>query len=178
MSDQYVGEIRMFAGNYPPKGWAFCDGSTLPINGNEALYSIIGVTYGGDGQNSFKLPDLRGRIPVHRGGNSTTGSTFMMGQQGGVEKVTLTSDQLPTHTHQVNAQLAPGTLKNPSNAFWATSNTNQYAASTSTTIVTPNAKLSSQSISTVGGGQAHDNMMPYLTVSFIIALSGLYPVQG
>ena len=180
MSDQYVGEIRMFAGNYAPEGWAFCDGSTLPINGNEALYSLIGVTYGGDGQTNFKLPDLRGRLPVHKGQNAQTGTTYAMGQQGGVEKVTLTSGQLPAHTHPVNAQAGavPGSLKNPNNAFWATSSTGQYAASTSTTTVTPDTKLGNQAISAVGGGQAHDNMMPFLTVSFIIALNGLYPSQG
>ena len=165
MSDQYVGEIRMFAGNYPPRNWAFCDGSTLPINGNEALYSVIGTTYGGDGQTNFKLPDLRGRIPVHKGQNSATGTQY-------VEKVTLTTAELPAHTHPVNAQSAMGTLNNPTNAFWAGYSKNLYSTST------PDLQMNAQAVTVVGGGQAHDNMMPYLTVSFIIALNGIYPSQG
>lgn len=173
MSDQYVGEIRMFAGKYAPKDWAFCDGSLLSINGNEMLYSLIGVTYGGDGQTNFKLPDLRGRIPISLGQNPQTGTTYAAGQAGGVEKVTLISDQLPAHTHAVNAQSSTtGAVDNPTNAFWAGSATKQYTKSN------PNAVMSTNAIDAVGGGQPHDNMMPYLVVSFIIAVNGLYPSQG
>ncbi|GIO56673.1 MULTISPECIES: phage tail protein [Paenibacillus] len=172
MSDQYVGEIRMFAGNYPPVGWAFCDGTTLPINGYEALYSLIGTTYGGDGQTNFKLPDLRGRLPVHMGKNPQTQTTYNLGQQGGTEKVTLTEGQLPQHTHMLNAQSAPGTLSNPSNAFWAKGSLKQYSTAE------PDSAMNAAAISSEGGGQPHNNMMPFLTVSFIIATEGLYPSQG
>jgi microcystin-dependent protein len=171
MSDQYVGEIRMFAGNYAPEGWAFCDGSTLPINGYEALYSLIGTTYGGDGQTNFKLPDLRGRIPVHQG-QSQSGIVYAMGQQSGTETVTLTSAQIPAHTHPVNAQSATGTTNSPNNAFWAGNTIKQYAQSA------PDGMMSASAITTAGGSQSHDNMMPYLAVSFIIAVNGLYPSQG
>ncbi|WP_274366126.1 phage tail protein [Paenibacillus thermotolerans] len=173
MSDQYVGEIRMFAGNYAPQGWAICDGSTLLINDCEALYTLIGTTYGGDGQTNFKLPDLRGRIPIFAGQNPKTGTSYALGQQGGIERVTLTLDQLPEHTHPANAQSnGSGNVNTPVNAFWAASTVNQYSKANADIVMNSNA------ISTEGAGQQHDNMMPYLAVTFIIALIGIYPSQS
>ncbi|WP_454190373.1 phage tail protein [Paenibacillus sp. Marseille-Q7038] len=173
MSDQYVGEIRMFAGNYPPKGWAFCDGAILPITGNESLYSIIGVTYGGDGTTNFKLPDLKGRLPLHKGTNSKTGTEYTMGQTGGTETVALTLAQLPAHTHAVNAQSAAGNTGDPANAFWAASASKQYSVDKN-----PTGLMNAASVSSSGASNPHNNLMPYLPVSFIIALQGLYPTQG
>ena len=118
MSDQYLGEIRMFAGNYAPEGWAMCNGQLLMINQNEALFSLIGTTYGGDGQTTFALPDLQGRVPVHTGRNNVTGTVYPLGQKGGTETVTLVADQLPRHTHAVNAQSQAGTSSTPDNNYW------------------------------------------------------------
>jgi len=168
MSDQYVGEIRVFGGNYAPEGWAMCNGQLLPINGNEALFSLIGQTYGGDGVTNFALPDLRGRLALHMG-TGTTGSIYSMGQVGGSETVTLTSAQLPAHTHAAQAQSAQGTAASPSNAFWAGSTINQYANTA------PDGVMDPAALGSAGGNQAHDNMMPYLTLTFIIALEGIYP---
>lgn len=173
MSDQYVGEIRMFAGNYPPKGWAFCDGTILPITDNESLYSIIGVTYGGDGTTNFKLPDLRGRLPLHKGTNSKSGTEYAMGQTGGTETVALTLAQLPAHTHEVNAQSTAGNIGDPTNTFWAASTSKQYSADKN-----PTGLMNTASVSSTGASNPHNNLMPYLPVSFIIALQGLYPSQG
>lgn len=173
MSDQYLGEIRMFSGNYAPVGWAFCDGSILPINGNEALYSLIGVIYGGDGQTTFRLPDLRGRVAVHSGINSKTGTTYSMGQQAGAEKVTLSANELPAHTHVVNAlNASTDNVSNPANDFWSLSQATQYAATAA------DGTMNAGAVSVEGAGQAHNNMMPSLSISFIIALEGLYPSQG
>jgi len=175
MSDQYVGEIRMFAGKYAPQGWEFCNGQTLPINQYEVLYTLIGTTYGGDGRNDFKLPDLRGRLPLHNGTSKDSAgndiSTYKLGQTGGAETVTLTDTQLPTHTHIVNAQEAIGTSTSPENTLWATSTSKQYST------LVPNSTMSGSVVSSVGGNQAHSNMMPYLPVSFIIAVVGLFPSQ-
>jgi microcystin-dependent protein len=169
MSDQYLGEIRMFSGNYAPQGWAFCNGQTLQINQNQALYSLLGTTYGGDGQSTFALPDLQCRIPVHMGTNSASGTNYPLGQKAGSETVTLTEDQLPAHTHTVNAQSVAGTTADPTNSFWATSTVKQYATGS------PNGAMSSAAISLVGGNQSHNNIMPFFAVSFIIALEGNYP---
>ncbi|BAU27072.1 microcystin-dependent protein [Aneurinibacillus soli] len=169
MSEPYIGEIRMFAGNYPPIGWAFCDGSVLPISGNEVLFTLIGITYGGDGQTTFALPDLRGRIPIHMGTSSLSSATYVLGQKGGTETVTVTESQLPQHTHPVFAQSADGTTTSPNNAFWATSSINQYSKSE------PTSTMKNTAISSIGGNQSHNNMMPFLAVTFIIALEGMYP---
>ncbi|CAG7658616.1 phage tail protein [Paenibacillus allorhizosphaerae] len=172
MSDQYVGEIRLFAGKYAPQGWAFCDGQTLKITDNEVLYTLIGTTYGGDGQTTFALPDMRGRVLVHMGTSPLTGTTYNLAQNGGNEIVTLTSTQLPAHTHQVNAQEGTATVSDPTNAFWAGGQVEMYSSTA------PNNAMDPAAISSVGGNQSHDNMMPFLTLTYIIALQGLYPSQG
>lgn len=169
--DAYLGEIRIFGGNYAPQGWAFCNGQLLPISGNEALYSLLGTTYGGNGQNSFALPDLRGRLPLHLG-QSTSGRHYLLGERGGTEQVTLSETQLPAHTHQAHGT-ATGSVGNPSNAYWGTaSGGNAYAKAT------PNTAMAPQALSTMGNNQPHDNMMPSLGLSFIIAVQGLYPPRS
>lgn len=171
MSDQYIGEIRLFSGNYAPQGWAFCDGQLVDINQYTALYTLIGTTYGGDGRTTFALPDLRGRLPIHMG-VSSTGVSYSIGQKDGVEKVTLTSSQLPNHTHEINAQSAGGASNSPANAFSASGSVNLYSNAA------PNNTMNSGAISSAGGNQAHDNMMPFLTLSYIIAVEGLFPSRN
>lgn len=171
--EAYVGEIRMFGGNFAPVGWALCNGQLLSISENDLLFALIGTTYGGDGQTTFAVPDLRGRLPIHMGQNPTTGTTYPLGQMGGTETVTLISQQMPVHTHAVNATTVEGTQAGPSNAIWAASNLNEYSnAGVADTAMTGNA------VSAVGGNLPHDNMMPSLCVNFIISLYGVYPQQS
>ena len=166
MSSPYVGEIRLFGGNFPPQGWAFCDGQLLSIAENDVLFTLIGTTFGGDGQSTFALPDLRGRIPV------CAGSSYVIGSSGGAETVTLARSQLPVHAHSAACQSAAGNQGGPQNAVWASSPANQYAAGAA------NAAMNPAQVSAFGGSQPHDNMMPYLPLSFIISLYGIYPSQG
>jgi len=165
----YIGEIRMFGGNFAPNGWSFCDGSVLAISQNSTLFNLIGTTYGGDGQVTFALPDLRGRLPVHQG-TSSIGSPFVIGQLSGVEGVTLTVGQIPSHNHPAMAQSGAGSTTSPIGTTWAGTSTNQYTASNA------NASMSGTS-GTTGLGQPHNNLMPYLCVNFIISLFGIYPSQ-
>jgi Microcystin-dependent protein len=169
MSDQYLGEIRMFAGDYAPEGWAMCNGQLLSIAEHQELFSLIGTTYGGDGQTTFALPDLRGRLPVHMGKNNETGTVYPLGQMGGTETVALVSDQLPNHAHAVNAQSGAGTTSNAASNYWAAGPVNLYSSAGA------NGMMGSSAIGTTGGNMAHNNVMPYLAVNFIIALQGLYP---
>ena len=162
MAQPYVGEFRMFAGNFAPAGWAFCDGSLMSIAENEALFQLIGTTYGGDGQSTFALPDLRGRLPLHQG------SGLSIGESGGSETVTLTGNQIPAHSHAAQASGAGGTQSGPGGGLWASSALNQFAAGDGTNLMANN-------LGSVGGSQPHDNMMPYLAVSFIISLFGIFP---
>ncbi|SDY20589.1 phage tail protein [Hymenobacter psychrophilus] len=166
----YVGEIAIFAGNFPPSGWMFCDGSLLPISENETLFQLIGTTYGGDGQESFALPDLRGRAPLHQGNNGT--SSYTLAQQGGVESVTLTVAQIPAHTHTPAASTAPGTSASPIGTVPADSGSGsaQYTQATTNLVTQP-----AQTLGPVGGNQPHDNMQPYLAVNYIISLFGIFP---
>jgi len=164
MSESYLGEIRMFAGNFAPQGWALCNGQLLSIAENEALFALLGTTYGGDGQNTFGLPDLQGRIPVH------PNTAYPLGSKGGTETVTLTAAQMPAHTHTANAVNSPAASLSPSNAVWAAGPREIYAAGT------PSA-MNAASISPVGGSQPHDNMMPSTAISFIISLYGVFPPQ-
>ena len=166
MSQPYVGEIRMFAGNFAPAGWMFCEGQLLPISENETLFLLIGTTYGGDGQSTFALPDLRGRIPLHFGNN------FTLAETGGAETVTLTVQQIAAHAHPLLASSGQASTTAPAANLPATTQ-----ASTITPYGTdaPLVSLSPNSMSTVGGSQPHNNFQPYLCVDFIISLFGVYP---
>jgi microcystin-dependent protein len=164
MADPFVGEIRIFAGNFAPAGWMFCDGQLLSISENDTLFQLIGTTYGGDGQSTFALPDLRGRLPIHMGNG------FILAETGGAEEVTLTAQQIPGHTHALTASTAPGTQNAPAN--------NVIAASPSVTVFvgdTPDSNLAPSAISPIGGSQPHTNFQPYLCVDFIISLFGRFP---
>jgi microcystin-dependent protein len=169
MSQPFIGEIRMFGGNFAPQGWALCDGSLLPISEYDVLYTLIGTTYGGDGQTTFALPDLRGRFPVHQGTGG--GQTVVMGQSGGTETVTLTRNQLPAHTHQLTGSSA-AMSQSPANALPAQWDEGQYSTAPPTA-----ASLAPSAVSAAGGSTPHENRSPYLAVGFIIALFGVYPSQ-
>lgn len=171
MGAPYIGEIRMFGGNFPPVGWEFCQGQLLPISENDALFTLIGTTYGGDGQETFALPDLRGRIPVKAG--SLTGRTFVLGESGGVDSVTLTVNQIPLHNHPPVANTGKGDSPSPAGRTWARPNSGPAYASGAT----PNVPMSATMIQPAGGSQPHDNMMPYLPINFIISLYGIFPQQ-
>lgn len=164
MSQAFIGEIRLFAGNFAPVGWAFCDGSLVLIADNEPLFNLIGTTYGGDGTNNFALPDLRGRIPLHMGAG------FAQGELAGVESVTLTINQIPSHSHVPLASTNTGSQANPINGVWAASSGGQYSD------VAPALPMDPGALGLTGGSQPHDNMPPFLVVSFIIALEGIFPV--
>lgn len=166
MAQPYIGEIRMFGGNFAPAGWMFCEGQTLPISENETLFQLIGTTYGGDGQSTFNLPDLRGRIPIHQGNG------YVLAETGGAEQVTLTVNQIPAHSHPLLASSSPSTTPNPAGHVLA-------SALTATPFIAlpPDTSLSPQAMSTVGGSQPHNNMQPYLCVDFIISLFGIFPSQ-
>jgi microcystin-dependent protein len=164
MAESFLGEIRMFAGNFAPAGWMFCAGQQVPIVENDALFNLIGTTYGGDGQQTFALPDLRGRIPIHMGGG------FAIGQPGGVEEVTLNVQQIPSHSHLLMASNDTANSPNPGNNVLARSPQLNMFSNT-----TPSIPMSSQFLSPTGGSQAHDNFQPYLCVSFIISMFGIFP---
>ena len=166
--DPYIGEIRIFGGSFAPKGWAFCDGQLLPISDNDTLYSLLGTTYGGDGVSTFALPDLRGRLPLHMG-KSSSGGSYMQGEQAGTEQVTQSADQLPAHTHQSRGSTT-GSEGSPKDACWAGSSLGSAYSKAS-----PTTSLAPQALSMTGKSQPHDNMMPSLGLSFIIALQGIYP---
>jgi microcystin-dependent protein len=173
MSNPFVGEIRMFGGNFAPSGWAFCSGQLLSIAENDVLFALIGTTYGGDGVNTFGLPDLRGRIPLHQGTGPGL-STYVIGQLAGVENVTLLSNQMPIHTHTAAASSASTGVSDPTNTFWASNPAvKQYAPSTATL-----TSMAATSVSAVGANQPHDNMPPFLAISFIISLFGIFPTRN
>lgn len=174
MADPFIGEIRMFTGNYAPQNWALCNGQTLPINQNQALFSILGVTYGGDGVTNFQLPNLQGRVPVHPG--SGTGlSPYTLGQAGGNETVQLTSDQLAPHLHglQMPVNNTEAGTADPTGAYLSTSGNSQYA-----TEPTAGAFGPSYSTQAAGSGNGHTNIQPYQCVNFIISLTGIYPPRS
>jgi microcystin-dependent protein len=164
MAQPYVGEIRMFAGNFAPAGWMFCEGQLLPISENETLFQLIGTTYGGDGQSTFGLPDLRGRLPIHQG------NSFVLAQNGGAEEVTLTAATLPVHTHALLASGDIGNQASPANALLSNS---QGAIPYIEDPATLN--MNAGSIGPVGGSQPHTNLQPFLCVDFIISLFGIFP---
>jgi microcystin-dependent protein len=165
MAQPYVGEIRMFAGNFAPAGWMFCEGQLLPISENETLFNLIGTTYGGDGQSTFALPDLRGRVPMH------FGNGFTLAETGGVETVTLTSSQIPVHTHPMLASNDIPAASSPAN------NVIGHAAAKPFRAGTPSVTLNPASVAGTGGSQPHNNFQPYLCVDFIISLFGIFPSQ-
>jgi len=166
MAQPYVGEIRMFGGNFAPAGWMFCEGQLLPISEYETLFNLIGTTYGGDGQSTFALPDLRGRIPLH------FGNGFTLAETGGAETITLTVSQVPVHSHPLLASTNDASVANAGgNVLAQTPSYTPYIA------MTPNSPLSSNSVGSTGGSQPHNNFQPYLCVDFIISLFGIFPSQ-
>jgi len=171
MSSPYVGEIRIFAGNFAPVGWAFCDGSLMAISENETLFNLIGTTYGGDGQSTFALPDLRGRAPIHQGTGG--GSSYFIGQMAGVESVTLTTNQIPAHSHVPQAAIgaAGDPTDSPANNVWSGWTGGQF------TTQDPSVGLSAAAVGSAGGSQPHDNLPPFLAINFIISLFGVFPSQ-
>lgn len=170
MAQPYVGEIRIFAGNFPPNGWMFCDGATLAIADNDTLFNLIGTTYGGDGQETFNLPDLRGRVPIHQGTNPTSGTAYQLGEAGGQETVLLTVQQIPQHTHALAATTAIGTQSSPGGNVLANSQGPQPYIQED-----PDGALDGLALNPAGGGQPHDNRQPFLGVNFIISLFGIFP---
>jgi microcystin-dependent protein len=165
MSTPYVGEVRIFGGNFAPAGWVLCNGQLLPISGNETLFQLIGTTYGGDGQSTFAVPDLRGRLPIHMG------SGFALSQNGGAEAVTLTVSQMPVHSHTVLATANQNSATLPSNNFLA-SGPDIYDQNK------PGSASMAPAISNAGGSQPHSNFQPYLCVNFILSLFGVFPSQS
>jgi microcystin-dependent protein len=172
--EPFLAEIKLFAGNFAPRGWAFCDGQLLPINQNQALFSLLGTMYGGDGRTTFALPDLRGRVPVHPG-NGPGLSPYSIGQMGGAETVTLTVQQLPAHSHSLNANAQNGDTSDPPGSSLADTKGSDKDYMKSGVV---NTEMSPNSIGATGGGQAHENRQPYLAVSYIIALQGIYPSRS
>src|SRR5437763_1092937 len=175
MSDPYVGEIRMFGGSFAPAGWAFCDGQVMPISENNTLFNLIGTTYGGDGQSTFALPNLQSRVPTHFGTSPVTGSTYTIAEQFGEESVTLTSQQMPVHTHTLLGSGADGNAASPTGnvpaVLPAATTKSAYAS------LGPFGSLDPSSIAPSGGSQPHDNVQPFLVISFIISLFGIFPSQ-
>ena len=170
MSTPFIGEIRMFGGNFPPSGWAFCDGQLIPISENDALFTLIGTTYGGDGQETFALPNLQSRVPMHAG-TGPDGVTYTLGEQAGVESVTLTVQQIPIHTHQLLGSNTTAATQTPGGNIPAQGVGQIYTSADSP------IQLSPQSVSPNGGSQPHENLQPYLCINFIISLFGEFPHQ-
>jgi microcystin-dependent protein len=168
MSEPFLSEIKIVSFNFPPKGWALCNGQFLPINQNQALFALLGTTYGGNGQTTFALPNLRGRLPIHMGNGHT------LGEAAGSTSVTVNIQQLPTHMHGLQAVNANATTNSPNN-------TTMFANSTASQAYQPPANLvamAANAVSSVGGSQPHNNMMPYLVLNFIIALQGIFPSRN
>ncbi len=166
MSSPFIGEIRMFAGNFAPVGWAFCNGAIIPIDQNDALFNLIGTTYGGDGQTTFALPNLQSRVPVH------VGPGFALGQSGGAETVTLTTSQIPAHSHVPLSDNNLAGLPSPQSNVWAANNT-----LTPYSNVAPDQVMDPAAMGSSGGSQPHDNMIPFLVINFILSLFGIFPSQ-
>lgn len=173
MAEPFLSEIRIMSFNFAPKGWALCNGQLLPINQNQALFSLLGTTYGGDGRVNFALPDLRGRVPMHEGAGHT------LGERGGQEAHTVTQSEMPAHLHtlQPNTNNAAtgaannATVANPVGAYWANEGKTVYSTAN------PNSAMSAATVSSVGGSQPHENRSPFLTLNFCIALQGIFPSQ-
>lgn len=160
----------MFGGNFAPAGWAFCSGQLIPISENETLFNLIGTIYGGDGQNTFALPDLQSRVPVHMGTGGA--ATYTIGESGGTETVTLTNSQIPAHSHVPNASSSPGVSDSPAGNVWAAvANGLPYSNAA------PSVSMNAAAIGSAGGSQPHENMIPYVAINFIISLFGVFPSQ-
>jgi microcystin-dependent protein len=166
MAQPFLSEIRIMSFIFPPKGWGLCNGQLLPINQNQALFALLGTTYGGNGQTTFGLPDLRGRVPTHMG------SGLSLGERGGSESVTIDQQTTPTHFHVVQGVQEDGDIQNPSGAFLATAGAQPYHGATNL------AAMEASSVSSIGGSQAHTNLQPFLVLSFCIALQGIFPSQN
>jgi microcystin-dependent protein len=168
MTEPFIAEIRIVAFNFAPKGWAFCNGQVLPINQNQALFSLLGTTYGGNGTTTFALPDLQGRVPLH----TDIRGTFPLGQRAGQESHTLISSEMPAHTHTAVASSNTADQTSPANNYWAVSQSyTVYAGS-------PNEQMASQAVGPAGGSQPYSNLSPYLVLNFCIALVGIYPSRN
>jgi microcystin-dependent protein len=174
MAQPYVGEIRMFAGTFAPAGWMFCSGQSLPIAENDVLFQLIGTTYGGDGQETFNLPNIQSRVPIHKGQGSGL-QNYALAETGGVESVTLTSQQMPLHSHPALGSLNTGDTNNPGNAVPGTLQVGQNLTGYGTD--NPVAPLDMSSIGPQGGSQPHENTQPYGTLNYIISLFGIFPSQ-
>lgn len=176
MSDPFVGEIKLFAGNFAPAGWAICNGSLQPISENETLFNLIGTTFGGDGQNTFALPDLQGRLPVHQGQGPGISQNYQIGEKAGVETVTLSTQQIPVHNHavlitQTNQQAGP------QDAYFASVTSLQAGVNAYNNALPADQPLVNTSLQPVGGSQPHDNIQPTLGITYIISLFGIFPHQ-
>jgi microcystin-dependent protein len=171
MAQPYVGEIRMFGGNFAPAGWMFCEGQLLPISENETLFQLIGTTYGGDGESTFALPNLQSRVPIHMG-QGKDGITYQLAEQAGTESVTLTTQQIPVHTHAFLGSSAGATLTSPKDNVVGTSAQVDYL-----TIATASVAMNTNAITPAGGSQPHENCQPFLCINFIISLFGIFPSQ-
>lgn len=167
----YVGEIRIFAGNFAPAGWMFCEGQTLPISQNDVLFQLIGTTYGGDGQETFNLPNLASRVPIHMG-TGPDGVTYQMGEAAGTESETLTTQQIPVHTHTMLGSIDPATKGNPSGAVLGQSAQVSYMMEGDAALA-----MNANSITPAGGSQPHENCQPFLCMNYIISLFGVFPSQ-
>ena len=169
MPEPMIGEIRMFAGNFPPNGWAFCEGQTIPIAENDVLFQLIGTTYGGDGQETFNLPNLASRVPIHMG-TGPDGTTYQIGEQAGTEQETLTVQQIPSHSHPMLVSTNPASSQTPtSNLIGKSTQVDTFINSQPSDPMAPNA------ITPVGGSQPHENTQPFLCINFIISLFGVFP---
>jgi microcystin-dependent protein len=177
VAQPYVGEIRMFAGNFPPAGWAFCQGQTLAISENDILFNLIGTTYGGDGQETFNLPNLASRIPMHQG-TGPDGTSYQIGEMAGVEQVTLSIQQIPNHSHPAVATLNTGSTNSPQGSVFATPTGSGIGTPTIYGSDQPYSAMNAQSVSPVGGSQPHENCQPFLALNFIISLYGVFPSQA
>ena len=172
MAQPYIGEIRMFAGTFNPNGWAFCSGQLLPISENETLFQLIGTTYGGDGESTFALPNLQSRVPIHMG-TGPDGVNYQLSEAAGTESVTLTTQQIPNHTHQALVSGSIGNNNSPNGNVTSQSvSVKMYIADS------PNQPMSAQSVGPQGGSQPHENCQPFLCINFIISLFGVFPTQN
>lgn len=168
MSSPFIGQIMMVGFNFAPRGWAFCDGQLLPIAQNQALFALLGTTYGGNGTTTFALPDLRGRVPIHKDQGPGL-SNYSLGQMGGAERVTLTTNEMPTHSHSINASTNEATDTQPTGKYLATGNAYTNTANTT---------MNSNAAALTGGNQSHENRQPFLVINFVIALQGIFPSRN